>query len=215
MGRLTLILGGARSGKSTFAERLASQNEARVAYIATAQAMDDEMTQRIEAHRSQRPASWLTLEIPDGVGQALRSNPPEVDVIVLDCRTLLVSNLLLGVKARPGEQGESRSFGKDRSDDENLSDSESSVSAEYSFDDERAALIAVEQELDELLEAIRNSPAEWIVVSNEVGMGLVPPYPLGRVYRDLLGWANQRLAGTADLVYFMIAGIPMRLNPES
>ena len=215
MGRLTLILGGARSGKSTFAERLASQNEARVAYIATAQAMDDEMTQRIAAHRSQRPESWLTLEIPAGVGQALRSNPPEVDVIVLDCLTLLVSNLLLGVDARPGERGESRSDGKDRSNDEDLSDSESSVSADYSFDDERVALAAIEQELDELLEAICNSPAEWIVVSNEVGMGLVPPYPLGRVYRDLLGWANQRLAGTADLVYFMIAGIPMRLAPES
>jgi adenosylcobinamide kinase/adenosylcobinamide-phosphate guanylyltransferase len=95
MGRLTFILGGARSGKSTFAEHLASQRSDRVAYIATAQALDDEMAARIAVHRRERPASWQTLEIPAGIGKAMRSNPPNVDVIIIDCLTLLVSNLLL------------------------------------------------------------------------------------------------------------------------
>ena len=184
MGRLTLILGGARSGKSTYAERLASQRSFRVAYIATAQALDEEMSARIAMHQQKRPPSWQTLEIPANVGQTIQSNPPDVDVIILDCLTLLVSNLLLQTSPSPDEP------------------------------DEKQATVAVDRELSQLLEVIQASQAEWIVVSNEVGMGLVPPYHLGRIYRDLQGWANQRLASNADQVYFMIAGIPMRLSPE-
>jgi adenosylcobinamide kinase/adenosylcobinamide-phosphate guanylyltransferase len=185
MGKLTLILGGARSGKSTYAERLAQQHPGPVIYLATAQALDEEMRARITAHRHKRPPGWQTLEIPLGMGAYLLAHPPTAGkLILLDCLTLLVSNLLL--QAAP---------------DENTPD-------------EAAATALVASEIDRLLQAIQASPAEWVVVSNEVGLGLVPPYPLGRLYRDLLGWANQRLAAQADRVIFMIAGLPMRLAPE-
>jgi adenosylcobinamide kinase/adenosylcobinamide-phosphate guanylyltransferase len=184
MGKLTLILGGARSGKSTYAEKLAIKIGGRVAYIATAQALDAEMQERIAVHRQKRADSWQTYEIPLGVGCALSENPPQAEVVLLDCLTLLVANLLL--EAAP----------------------------DVDQPDQVQATTRVKTEIDDLLTTIRSSPAEWIVVSNEVGLGLVPPYPLGRIYRDLLGWANQRLASAAWKVVFMIAGIPMRLEVE-
>lgn len=183
MGKLTLILGGARSGKSTYAERLALLCPGRVTYIATAQALDDEMAARIRAHRAKRPERWQTLEIPSGVGRALGEHPPRADLIVLDCVTLLVSNLAL--LAAP----------------------------DVDHPDETAVMAWVGAEIDQLLAAIQAGPAEWVVVSNEVGMGLVPPYPLGRIYRDALGWANQRLAAAAGKVIFMVAGRAMKLEP--
>ncbi len=190
MGKLTLILGGARSGKSSYAERLAAEHGGQVLYIATAQPLDSEMAERIVNHQKHRPANWQTLEIPSGVGAGLLSEAQSMllqpDVILVDCLTLLVSNLLLAVSSGTGE--------------------DLTV-------DEAAAEVLVETEIQRLLEAVQAIPAEWIVVSNEVGLGLVPPYPLGRVYRDLLGRANQRLASQLDQVIFMIAGIPMRLAP--
>ena len=190
MGKLTLILGGARSGKSSYAERLATQHGGQVFYIATAQPLDGEMAERIANHQKKRPASWQTLEIPGAVGALLQSRMQSgtlpAGVILVDCLTLLVSNLLLAVSSGAGE--------------------DLTV-------DEEAATALVESEVTRLLEAVRAIPAEWIIVSNEVGLGLVPPYPLGRVYRDLLGRANQRLASQADQVIFMIAGIPMHLTP--
>ena len=184
MGKLILILGGARSGKSTYAEKLAQNTGQRVIYIATAQGLDEEMQARIDAHQGKRPQNWNTLEIPVQVGKTLQesSDWKNYDVVLLDCLTLLVSNLVL------------------------------QVSPDVNEPDEGAAAAFVEAEIENLLAAIHTSSVNWIVVTNEVGMGLVPPYPLGRVYRDLLGWANQRLAQVADEIYFMVAGIPMRLD---
>jgi len=183
MGKLTLILGGARSGKSTYAEKLAGRRSGNVIYIATAQALDEEMAQRIRAHQAKRPGAWQTLEIPHGVGRALAENPPQADLIVLDCLTLLVSNLAL------------------------------LASPDVDAPDEPAVAARVQAEIEQLMAAIQNGRADWVVVSNEVGMGLVPPYPLGRIYRDWLGWANERLATIADPVIFMVAGRGMRLEP--
>ena len=185
MGKLTLILGGARSGKSAYAEKLAGQGGRSVTYIATAQALDEEMAARIAHHQSKRSPNWQTLEIPLGVGAAWQAQSLQTEVVLLDCLTLLVSNLILAACPDADQP------------------------------DENAATVRLEAEVRQLLEAIRASPAEWIVVSNEVGMGLVPPYPLGRIYRDLLGWANQQLAARADEVIFMIAGVPMRLAPTA
>lgn len=179
MNDLTFILGGARSGKSAYAEQLAAQVPGRVLYIATAQALDDEMQARIAAHQGRRPSGWQTLELPAGVGRALLAAPPHADLILIDCLTLLVSNLVL--KASP----------------------------DMDHPDEPAATALVRTETDELLRAIRAIPARWLVVSNEVGQGLVPPYPAGRLYRDLLGWANQRFAQAAHKVIWMVAGIPV------
>ena len=179
--RLTLILGGARSGKSRQAEALASEHGGRVLYVATAEALDGEMANRIASHRERRPATWRTLEAPRRVGRAIAVEPGTAEVVLLDCVTLLANNVL-------GPEVESSSHGQ------------------------AAAEALLMEEVDELLEVYRASRAWWLVVSNEVGMGLVPPNPLGRAYRDALGRANQRLARAADEVLFMIAGLPMRVK---
>jgi len=176
---LTLVLGGARSGKSTYAEQMAAQNGGDVLYIATATASDDEMATRIQAHRAQRPANWRTLEAPTAVGDAFCASGANPDVVVLDCLTLLTNNVLFT---------EPEPIAKE------------------------TAEAALGEEIDALLAAYDGSQAEWIVVSNEVGLGLVPPYPLGRIYRDALGRANQRLAAVADAVLFMVAGLPMKVK---
>ena len=187
--RLILLLGGARSGKSTYAGRLAAQFGDRVLYVATAQAGDGEMEARIAVHRQARMPTWQTVESPTGVGEAIRaalaSGP--MDAVLLDCLTLLVSNVIL--QGAPEEK-------LDRVD-------------------EMVAQERVAAELDGLLDAFHAGDVPWIMVSNEVGWGLVPPYPLGRVYRDLLGWANQRLAAEADQVYLMVAGLPLDIKALS
>jgi adenosylcobinamide kinase/adenosylcobinamide-phosphate guanylyltransferase len=182
MGKLILVLGGARSGKSSFAQNLAMRLSDEVIYIATGQAFDNEMQRRIDNHRKERPGSWRTIERPQKIAQLFEAQPPQTPVVLLDCITLLTTNLLL-----------------DASQDENSPD-------------EIAAAAAVEAEIAALLDVVRQGEAVWIVVSNEVGLGLVPAYPLGRIYRDLLGRANQRLASAADEVYFMVAGIPVPIH---
>ena len=176
MSRLTFILGGARSGKSSHAQSLAEATGKSVTFLATARALDEEMSRRIQKHRAERPAGWDTLEVPFD----LAAHVPRIktDVVVLDCVTLLVSNLLM-------------QFVKD------------------DLVEEEPFIRAVKKEMEDLLAAIHEQNHEWFIVSNELGLGLVPPYQMGRVYRDALGWANQRLAREADTVLFMVAGIPM------
>jgi len=177
---LTLILGGARSGKSHYAEQLAAQlGDDSVLYVATAQPFDDEMKARIAQHQAERPSSWSTVEAPRQVGTAIMDHyaattTPE-KVVLLDCLTVLTSNLLLPF--------------------------------EDPFDP--AVEETVNYEVDSLIQCIKSVETNFIIVSNEVGLGLVPPYPLGRAYRDLLGRSNQRLAQLADRVLFMVAGLPM------
>jgi adenosylcobinamide kinase / adenosylcobinamide-phosphate guanylyltransferase len=173
---LTLILGGARSGKTRYAQEQARQIGGDVLYVATAEAGDEEMRMRIEAHRAARPAEWRTLEAALQVGETLMLNQVRAQVVIMDCITLLVSNVVV------------------------------SFAENAPFDDVKQK---VQAEIDALLKAHSNLGGQWFVVSNEVGLGLVPPYPMGRVYRDLLGWANQTLARSADCVIFMVAGIPM------
>jgi len=176
--QLTFILGGARSGKSSYAETLAAERGRQVLYVATAQAWDEEMALRIANHRAQRPATWQTLEAPQTVGPAittaLQAHPP--DVVLIDCLTLLASNIITALPESANEL---------------------------------EATAALLMEVDALLTAYAQSDATWLVVSNEVGLGIVPAYPLGRLYRDALGRANQRLAAVADEVLFMVAGLPM------
>ncbi len=176
---LTLILGGARSGKSSYAEKLARQTSRPALYIATATAIDEEMRERIANHRAVRPADWQTIEAPLRVGETLLQLPSTPGVILLDCITLLVSNVLLS-------QPENTPF--------------------------NGLLAQVQAEMEALLAAQTQIGGQWLVVSNEVGMGIVPAYPLGRIYRDALGWANQRLAQAADRVLLMVAGIPMTVK---
>jgi adenosylcobinamide kinase / adenosylcobinamide-phosphate guanylyltransferase len=171
---LTLILGGARSGKSTFAEKLAREAGKPVLFIATATAGDNEMAERIRNHQASRPAGWQTLELQRDLGRCLAQ--PVAPVVIVDCITLLVSNILLSLP-------------------ENTPD--------------EVVMRDIQVEIDELVAAQVRLGGQWLLVSNEVGLGLVPPYPLGRVYRDALGWANQALARAASRVILMVAGIPM------
>ena len=175
-GMITLILGGARSGKSSHALHLAEESGRAVTFVATAQALDEEMAQRVQKHRAERPDHWETLEIPFGVASYVEQI--KSDVVILDCITLLVSNLVM--QFVKGDLVEEEPF-----------------------------MLAVRKEIDELAAKLRDQDRDWLIVSNEVGLGLVPPYQMGRVYRDALGWANQQLAHSADRVIFMVSGIPM------
>ncbi len=179
--RLIFLLGGARSGKSAYAENWAREHGDRVLLVATAQAFDDEMRERIAMHRAARPLSWDTLEAPLHVGAAIRAQRNNYDTVLVDCLTLLASNALLTL-------------------------SEDSTQTQVDA--------AVLSEVDSLLDAYRQSAATWLIISNEVGMGLVPPYRLGRLYRDALGRANQRIAQHADDVLLLVAALAWRLKGE-
>ncbi len=182
--RMTLILGGARAGKSAHAERLARESGGAVLYVATAEAGDEEMRARIAEHRARRPEEWTTLEAPRDVGAAIVARGGDFDVVLVDCLTLLASNVILALAG---------------------GDSADSICP-------NEAQAALGDEIDALLACCRRTSAAWFVVSNEVGLGLVPPSPLGRLYRDALGAANQRVAREADEVLFMVAGLPMRVK---
>ncbi len=175
---LTLILGGARSGKSDYAQSLVEASGGSVLFVATATVSDEEMRRRIQSHKSRRPSGWQTIEAPRKVGAAIRL-APATEWILLDCLTLLANNILIGMPEPV---------------------------------DEDAYAKELDAELDDLLGAYSKSNARWVIVSNEVGLGLVPPYPLGRFFRDALGRANQRLAREADSVVFMVAGLPMQVK---
>lgn len=173
--QLILILGGARSGKSACAEDLARQGE-RTLFVATAEALDDDMKRRIEKHRARRPAAWDTLEEPLDPVAAIPSALAGHDTLLIDCLTLWVSNLLL----QPGDDA----------------DAETEILS-------RAGA---------LLDLYDRTDARWILVSNEVGLGVAPATELGRNYRDVLGRVNQLFASRADKVYLMVAGLPVDLK---
>jgi len=187
---LYFILGGARSGKSDYALELARglAGDGPILFIATAQAGDDEMAERIARHRSERPGHWQTLEAPLHIGRRWRGYPisnPQSSIpsaALLDCLTLLVANLLFAEGADP------------------------------ETDPESLFQARVDGEIDELLAAQAEMNVPLIVVSNEVGLGIVPAGRISRLYRDLLGRANRRLAAAADHPLFLLAGIPLDLK---
>ncbi|HLJ48427.1 MAG TPA: bifunctional adenosylcobinamide kinase/adenosylcobinamide-phosphate guanylyltransferase [Bryobacteraceae bacterium] len=175
---LTLVLGGARSGKSRFAQSLCAGGE-RVAYIATARPEDDEMVERIERHRRNRSSSWLSVEEPLAIADAVERCARDCDFILLDCLTVWLSNVLWAHRT------------------------ETSV--------ERLRLEAAKH-LTRLPRAARST--NLVVVTNEVGSGVVPVSDVGRRFRDLQGWLNQDAAALADSVYLVVAGIPLRIKPR-
>jgi adenosylcobinamide kinase/adenosylcobinamide-phosphate guanylyltransferase len=166
--RIILITGGARSGKSRYAEQRAGELGGRRLYVATAEAMDEEMAQRVAEHKKRRGNDWNTIEEPMEVPAALLAQRGDTDCALVDCVTLWLSNLLL------------------------------------SHDAEFAA-----RRLEELLETLPRLDFHVVLVTNEVGLGIVPDNPLARQFRDLVGWANQRIAAAADEVVLTVAGMPM------
>jgi adenosylcobinamide kinase / adenosylcobinamide-phosphate guanylyltransferase len=173
MTRHSLILGGARSGKTTFAERLALHSGTNPAYLATAEALDSEMADRVASHRAIRGARFTTIEEPLALSHAILKAGTTHDVILVDCLTLWISNMLMG-------------------------------------NEDVATAVS---ELCATLVEFRD--AKVILVSNEVGMGIVPDNAMARTYRDLSGSAHQRLAEICDDVYFIVAGLPMVLKGET
>lgn len=182
--KLILITGGARSGKSRFAEQLANQLGKPVTYIATAQICDAEMQERVSLHRERRPELWVTVEAPVDAAKRLREAGQVTPVILLDCLTLFVTNHLLQEIPPDVAAGSEQRKHLDR------------------------VLTAVE----DLVSAAKSVPACVIVVTNEVGWGIVPDNVLSRLFRDVAGLANQRLAAAADDVYMMVSGLALQLK---
>ncbi len=170
--RITFITGGARSGKSAFAEKLASGISGKRAYLATAQALDAEMVARIEHHRKRRGNAWDTFEEPLAVAELVRKLSGRYDVVLLDCLTLWLSNVM----------------------------------AHTDGDDE------VLRQSGLLVEAVKNGKGTCIIVSNEVGLGIVPDNPLARRFRDLAGFVNQQMAQASNEAYLLTSGIPLKIK---
>lgn len=175
---IIFVLGGARSGKSAFAQELAQQRAGEnVLFLATAEALDDEMRERIAKHRAERPPTWQTLEAPRDLLQAIANLPTMPRLILLDCLTLWVTNEMLA-------------------DENNLEQ-------------------RLFYQLDLLCEWVRLQDIDLILISNEVGMGIVPDNALARAFRDLLGRVNARAAQHAQRVYWMTAGLPLEIKSRA
>ena len=173
MSYLAFILGGCRSGKSRHALELAGQSGVQdKIFVATCQAFDPEMQERITKHQQERGPGWTTVEEPLDVPGVLEAKSCPSTLILLDCLTLWVSNLLM----------------QDRDD------------------------AWVHDQVDRLEQSLQAAPGPILVVSNEVGQGIVPDNPMARRFRDLVGWVNQRVAATADQMVWMVAGVPMRVK---
>ncbi|HZH52394.1 MAG TPA: bifunctional adenosylcobinamide kinase/adenosylcobinamide-phosphate guanylyltransferase [Microvirga sp.] len=170
MIRRVLILGGARSGKSRTALDLAEEAAGERIYVATAQALDEEMRERIAHHRSERGDRWQTREVPFALGECIRTETAPGRAVLVDCLTLWLSNVLLAEED-------------------------------------------VDLRTQELTDAVAEAAGPLILVSNEVGHGIVPASPLGRAFRDAQGRLNQRVAAACDAVVFVAAGCPILLKP--
>lgn len=177
MARTIFITGGARSGKSSFAEKLALQFGAPLGYLATAQTLDSEMDERVRLHLERRGGEWSTIEEPIHLSQALARCDGQYRVILVDCMTLWLSNLLFKYEDA-GENIEER----------------------------------ISEDLQRLKSTLHGMATPVILVSNEVGMGIVPDNALARLFRDIAGRANQTLAAAADEVHVIISGIPLKLK---
>lgn len=185
MGKLILVTGGARSGKSTFAEKKAAEQGNNVLYVATAKRTDEEMEQRIARHRERRPAEWETYEGYKNLDMALEGLLKGRSAVLLDCITIMVSNLMLDGSC------DWDSLTRDRADE--IEDT-------------------ILHQLERLVSLVKMNEVPFILVTNEVGMGIVPAYSMGRDFRDIAGRMNQLLAGTADEVYFCVSGIPVKIK---
>ena len=173
MARHVLVLGGARSGKTSFAERLAVKYGSRPAYLATAEALDTEMADRVETHRRQREGRFETIEQPLALAETLQAAASHHDVILVDCLTLWITNMLV-------------------------------------------AGTNVAEAVEELAATLRQMESSMVIlVSNEVGLGIVPENAMARNFRDLAGAAHQRLAEICDNVYFVAAGLPLMLKGQA
>jgi adenosylcobinamide kinase/adenosylcobinamide-phosphate guanylyltransferase len=185
MSKIVLVTGGARSGKSTYAENYVAQMGSAICYIATAIPFDDGMKERIKLHRAQRPRDWETVEKYEGLSELFMQQQGKYHAYLLDCLTLMVTNLMF----------------KDMPDFDTLVT-------------ERLATMEsmIYKEVDEMVEAIRESGSSVVMVTNEVGMGIVPENAIARLYRDIAGRVNQRIGHAADEVYLVVCGQALKIK---
>ena len=186
MGKTILITGGARSGKSKYAEKLAKDLNGNVLYIATAVPFDEEMTNRIKKHKESRPDTWDTYEGYNHLSKVIDKEGNNYKGILLDCITVMITNMVLN-------------FGRVEYED-------------ITFQEFEAVEADVFNEITLLLESIKNTQATVIMVTNELGSGVVPENMLARVFRDMAGRVNQFIAEKSDEVYLTVCGIPMKIK---
>ncbi|MGL6016629.1 MAG: bifunctional adenosylcobinamide kinase/adenosylcobinamide-phosphate guanylyltransferase [Selenomonadaceae bacterium] len=180
MGKLILVTGGARSGKSSFAEKYATIHGRKIAYVATAEIRDEEMRYRIDLHKQRRPETWKTYEAPLDPNQAIRQAAADGnDLILFDCLTLYLSNLL----CQP--------------------DLPADLQQQHDH---------IQGKITELIRSIKACNSTVVIVTNEVGAGIVPENALARQYRDLSGLANQAIAREAADVYLVACGLPLNIK---
>ena len=170
---MVFVLGGARSGKSSWALRYIEERYDSYLFLATARILDEEMDERVKLHKESRGPKWQLIEEPIKVAEVFETKPNNFDVVLMDCLTVWLSNIML-------ELGEGN----------------------------------IKEYQDRLLQALSERKQGIIIVSNEVGTGIVPEYPLGRRFRDIAGLLNQRVAAPADKVVFMVAGLPLYLKGD-
>ena len=186
MGKIIMVIGGARSGKSGFAEKKVLEIGHKIGYMATAVITDEDMAKRIEHHRASRPKEWPTFERYKAF-EVLKKDKAFVacDTLIFDCVTTAVTSIML---------------------DEPV---------DYDKDSQEVmdkVEVRVKKELATLLDMVTATGQNLVLVTNEVGLGIVPPYRLGSIFRDIAGRMNQYLAGRADEVYFIVSGLPMTLK---
>lgn len=185
MSNIILVTGGARSGKSSFAESLCIKQNNKTAYIATSVAFDDEMKNRVKKHQESRPRSWKTYEIYKDIYSIVEELNKNHDTVIMDCVTLMVNNLMFthGIEV-------------DESTSEELNELENYI----------------REQITKLLEAVKKTNLYFVIVTNEIGMGIVPENKLSRIYGDFVGRANQLIASYSNEVYFVVSGIPMKVK---
>ncbi|WP_053956627.1 bifunctional adenosylcobinamide kinase/adenosylcobinamide-phosphate guanylyltransferase [Inediibacterium massiliense] len=184
-GKITLVTGGARSGKSSYAEHLAKTSQGFVAYLATAIAFDEGMKDRIKKHQASRPSEWTTYEGYKDVYKIIKEIGLKHQTILLDCVTIMTTNLMFECEE----------------DWENISHEKIDEIETY-----------IQDQMIKLIEEIRKNNIWCIMVTNEVGMGIVPENRMSRIFRDIAGRMNQMIAKKADEVYFTVSGIPMKIK---
>lgn len=185
MGKLILVTGGARSGKSSFAENLVKSFGENVVYIATSIPFDDEMKLRVKKHREQRPSNWETVEAYKNLHKELEGKLVSTSAVMLDCITVMVTNLMF----------------EKCPDFDKISNEDIIQIEDY-----------VRLQIDLLISTAKEADVPFVLVTNELGMGIVPEHKSSRVFRDIAGRTNQELAKAADDVYFCVSGIPMKIK---
>ncbi|MPM19411.1 Bifunctional adenosylcobalamin biosynthesis protein CobU [bioreactor metagenome] len=185
MSKIILVTGGARSGKSNFAEKLCIDQNNSTAYIATSIPFDDEMKDRVKKHKESRHQDWKTYEIYKDIYSIIKEISNNHETVILDCVTLLVNNLMF-----------TYDMDIDKANQEEINELEKYI----------------KDQVKKLIEEIKKTNLYFVVVTNELGMAVVPANKLSRVYTDIVGRINQQIASQSDEVYFVVSGIPMKIK---